>query len=115
MPGATIALSDTATGLKLDTLNGCAVCGTTAYPAGSGPNPNAQIYFNSMPAANGTTADDGLNSGSYTFASPAPISLNTMIARIDYEPSAKHRIFVRGNLQKDTTAGTEQFPGQGPS
>ncbi len=99
----------------LDTLNGCAVCGTKAYPPGPGPDPNAQTYFNSMPAANGTTAGDGLNSGSYTFASPAPISLNTMIARIDYEPSVKHRIFVRGNLQKDTSSGTEQFPGQGPS
>ena len=55
------------------------------------------------------------NTGSFTFSSPNPVTLNTSIARIDFTPDQKHRIFVRGNLQKDTTAGTEQFPGQGPS
>jgi len=94
---------------------GCTVCNTSAYPNGPGPNPNALAYFNSMPAANGTTQGDGLNEGSYSFSSPNPMTLNTSIVRIDYIPSDKHRIFVRGNLQKDTTGGTEQFPGQGPS
>jgi hypothetical protein len=41
--------------------------------------------------------------------------LNTSVVRIDYIPSPSQRIFARGNLQKDTTANTEQFPGQGPS
>ncbi len=93
----------------------CSVCGTAAYTPGPGPNPNALAYFNSMPAANGTTEGDGLNEGSYTFSSPNPRTLNTSIVRLDYTPSSKHRIFVRGNLQKDTTGNTEQFPGQGPS
>ena len=95
---------------------GCGVCNTAAYPSGPGVNPNALAYLQSLPAANGSgLGDGGFNSGSYTFPSPNPRSLNTSIVRLDYIPSAKHRIFARGNLQKDTTGGVEQFPGQGPS
>jgi Carboxypeptidase regulatory-like domain len=94
---------------------GCTVCNTAAYAPGPGPNPNALAYFKSMPAANGFNAGDGLNTGSFSFSSPNPKTLNTAIVRLDYIPSSKHRIFARGNLQKDTTGGTEQFPGQGPS
>jgi hypothetical protein len=97
---------------------GCQVCnganGST-YMAGAGPNPNALAFFTSMPAANGTTEGDGLNTGSFTFASPNPVTLNTSIGRIDYTPNEKHRIFARGGLQKDTTGYPEQFPGQPPS
>jgi hypothetical protein len=91
---------------------GCQVCNTTAYPAPPGPNPNVLKYFNAMPAANGTALGDGLNTGSYSFSSKAPVHLNTSIGRLDYIPSDKHRIFVRGNLQDDTTAFPEHFPGQ---
>ena len=95
--------------------SGCTVCNTPAYSAAPGPNPNALAYFSSEPTANGTTAGDGLNTGSYTFSSPNPRTLNTSIVRLDYIPSSKHRIFGRGNLQKDFTGAVEQFPGQGPS
>ncbi len=98
---------------------GCAdpggACNTTQYPHGPGPNPNALAYFKSMPAANGTTLGDGLNSGSFTFASPHPVTLNTSIGRIDWTPNEKQRVFVRGGLQKDTNGYAEQFPGQPPS
>jgi len=94
---------------------GCQVCGTAAYPPGPGPDPNALAYFNSEPAANGTNEGDGLNEGSYSFSSPNPRRLNTSIVRLDYLPSSSQRIFGRGNLQKDTTAQVEQFPGQPPS
>lgn len=97
---------------KLD--GSCQVCNTAAYPAGPGDNPNALAYFNLTPAANGTNLGDGLNTGSYSFSSPNPKTLNTSIARLDYIPSDKHRVFARGNLQKDTTGNTEQYPGQGP-
>ena len=96
----------------------CAVCGSEAYPPGPGPNPNALAYFATLPTANTNnpgTDGDGLNTANYTFSSPNPKTLNTTIVRIDYVPSQKNRLFARGNLQKDTTAGTEQFPGQGPS
>jgi hypothetical protein len=96
----------------LDASNGCDVCNTTAYPSGPGANPNSLAYFQSIPAANGNLLGDTVNTGSYTFVSPLPSSKNTSIARFDYTPSMKHRIFVRGNLQKDVTPGTEQFPGQ---
>jgi hypothetical protein len=94
---------------------GCQVCNTAAYTPGPGANPNALAYFKLMPASNGLSAGDGLNTGSYSFSSPNPITLNTTIVKFDYLPSAKHRLFVRGNLQKDTTGAVEQFPGQGPS
>ncbi|MBV8674378.1 MAG: TonB-dependent receptor, partial [Acidobacteriaceae bacterium] len=85
-------------------------------PWGPGPNPNVLAYLQQYPAANGTSqGDGGYNFGSFTFSSPAPIRLNTTIARIDFMPDQKQRIFVRGNLQKDTQDGVEQFPGQGPS
>jgi hypothetical protein len=94
---------------------GCSVCNSAQYPSNPGPNPNALAYFSAEPAANGTLTGDGLNTGSFTFASPNPQTENTSILRIDFTPNSNHRIFVRGGLQKDTTAGTEQFPGQGPS
>jgi len=94
---------------------GCQVCNTASYTPGPGPNPYALGYFNAMPQSNGFTEGDGLNEGSYSFSSPNPQTLNTSIARFDYTPNDRHKIFVRGNLQKDTTIGTENFPGQGPS
>ncbi len=110
--GETVSL----TPAQVATLDaGCQVCNTSAYAPGPGPNPNALAYFNSVPTANGVNAGDGLNSGSYSFSSPNPKTLNTTIVRLDYLPSAKHHLFARGNLQKDTTGGVEQFPGQGPS
>jgi hypothetical protein len=93
----------------------CQVCNGangSPYTANPGANPNVLAYFAQMPAANGLTEGDGLNTGSYTFASPNPVSENTTIVRFDYVPSPKHRIFGRGNLQKDTTLGVIQFPGQ---
>ncbi|HEY1901399.1 MAG TPA: TonB-dependent receptor [Terracidiphilus sp.] len=100
---------------------GCQICGTAAYPNKPGPNPNVLKYFNSMPAANGFSEGDGYTSGSFSFSSPNPISQNTSIARLDYVPNDRHRVFVRGNLQKDV--GSElpamnsaiQFPGQPPA
>jgi hypothetical protein len=97
---------------------GCQICSTSTYPSGPGPNPNALAYFNLTPAANGTNLGDGYNTGSYSFSSPNPYRLNTSIARLDFIPSDKHRIFVRGNLQMDVGSplpsadSTEQFPGQ---
>jgi hypothetical protein len=112
-------VTDTISPAQLVLLDaGCTVCGTESYPAGPGANPNALAYFATLPTANtnnpGSAGGDGLNEALYTFSSPNPKTLNTTIVRIDYVPSQKNRLFARGNLQKDTTAGTEQFPGQGP-
>jgi len=99
----------------LDALNGCTVCNTPAYPNPPGANPNSLAYLALLPTANSFTSGDLYNTGGYTFSSPLPNTENTTIARIDYDPSSKHRIFVRGNLQKDVAAGAEQFPGQPPA
>jgi hypothetical protein len=98
---------------------GCQVCNGSngsPYTGGPGPNPNVLAYLQMYPAANGTgLGDGGYNYGSFTFSSPNPVTLNTSIARLDFTPNQKQRLFVRGNLQKDTFGAVEQFPGQGPS
>jgi hypothetical protein len=100
--------------------SGCTVCGTSAYPEPPGTNPNALAYFNAMPVANSTACPivsgcDELNTAGFVFFSPNPVTNNTSILKIDYIPSQKQHVFVRGGLQKDTILGTEQFPGQPPS
>jgi hypothetical protein len=83
---------------------------------GCGVNANVISYF--QPLADkgyyGTapTVGDGVNSAGYIFASPAPSTLNTTIVKIDYNLSASQRLFVRGNLQKDTMAGDKNVPTQ---
>jgi hypothetical protein len=94
---------------------GCTANGTCPWGPGVDPNSLA-VFAKQYPAANGSSVGDGgFNSGSYTFSSPNPATLNTSIAKFDYHLSDRQSLFVRGNLQKDTTAGTLQFPGQAPS
>lgn len=89
----------------------CTANGTC--PWGAGDDPNMLSLFNTFyPTANGTSQGDGYNLGSYSFSSPDPASLNTSIARFDYIPNSKQRLFVRGNLQKDVSHGPLNFPGQ---
>ncbi|MGA3133201.1 MAG: TonB-dependent receptor [Terracidiphilus sp.] len=91
----------------------CSAAGTC--PLGPGVNPAAEAYYAKLPLPNGSQLGDVNNLASYTFASPNPINLNTLIARIDYNLGAKHRLFVRANLQDDHTSGPVQFPGQPPN
>jgi hypothetical protein len=93
----------------------CSANGTCPWGPGIDPNILA-VFANEYPTANGSNAGDGgFNSGSFTFSSPSPASLNTSIVKLDYRPSDRQAFFVRGNLQKDTNSGAEQFPGQPPS
>ncbi len=110
--------------------------GPGEYNAPCGPNPNVLAYYAPLAAARifGTapTVGDGVNNAGYIFASPAPETLNTSIAKIDYIFNAKQHFFFRGNLQKDTgdlstgsyscpglvassTCGLEDLPGQPPA
>ena len=75
----------------------CSALGTC--PLGPGPNPAVLQLMNSYPLPNGGLAGDGYNTASFTWSAPNPLNLSTYIARIDYSPSDKHRLFVRGNLQ----------------
>lgn len=90
--------------------NGCVSGG--GCPNGPGPNAAALAYFAQYPVNNSLSQGDGLNTGAFTFSSPAPATLNTSILKFDYQLNDKQHLFVRGNLQKDVTAGPEQFPGQ---
>jgi Carboxypeptidase regulatory-like domain/TonB dependent receptor len=89
--------------------------GDGSCPLGPGVDPAAETYYATLPNPNGTQLTDGYNLASYTFASPNPINLNTIIVKLDYNLADKHRLFVRGNLQDDHTSGPIQFPGQGPN
>jgi hypothetical protein len=114
-PNGTLHQLDAAQVAQLDqpcttqTFNGAPVC-----PNGPGANAAVLSYYAKVPLATGAVLGDGLNSGSYFFTSPAPTHLNTNIAKIDYNLNSKHRFFIRGNLQRDTTGGVENLPGQPP-
>jgi hypothetical protein len=90
----------------------CLANGVCTIP---GPNAAALTLFQQYPMPNGASEGDGYNLLSYTFASPFPGSLNTSILKLDYAINEKHHLFVRGNLQKDTQSGVEDFPGDPPS
>ena len=91
---------------------GCVGYGVCTTP---GPNAAVMAFFQQYPLPNGATEGDGYNLLSYTFSSPFPGSLNTSIFKLDYAINDKHHLFVRGNLQKDTQLGVEDFPGDPPS
>jgi hypothetical protein len=81
-------------------------------PLGPGVNSAAEAYYAQLPLPNTSAPSDGYNLFGYTFASPAPQSLNTLIAKLDYNIHDKHRLFLRVNDQMDHSSGTSQFPGQ---
>lgn len=89
--------------------------GNGTCPQGPGVNPSSIALFKTYPLPNGSNTGDGLNTASYTFSSPTPTILNVYIARMDFNPSDKHRFYVRGSFQNDSQSGTSYFPGQSPS
>ena len=70
-----------------------------------------------LPNTNVASGSDGLNILGYTFAAPQPASLNTYLAKLDYNltRNGNHRFFVRAQLQDDRTLEAPQFPGGSPS
>lgn len=91
---------------------GCTAAGTC--PWGPGADPNSLATFSAYPLPN-TFGGDGLNTGGFTFSAPNPKSLNTYIAKLDYEISSHSHLFVRGILQGDRISGVPAFPGGTPS
>ena len=108
---------------------GCLSSGSC--PNGNGPstavldlwNGNAKLPDGSsipaypLPNTANSSGADGLNIAGYSFAAPAPQSLNTFLVKLDWNltPDGAQRVFVRGNLQDDQTLGAPEFPGQPPS
>jgi hypothetical protein len=83
---------------------------TTTCPWGRGADPNVLATLKAYPLPN-TFGGDGLNTSGFTWSAPDPATLNTYLAKVDYSPNSKHRVFVRGNLQGDRSSGPPQFPG----
>jgi hypothetical protein len=84
-------------------------------PWGPGADPNVLADLNKYPLPNGFSSGDGLNTASFVFSAPNPITLNTYVAKADYVLSDRSRFFVRGILQGDRDSGPPQFPGEPPS
>lgn len=107
MPAATLAALDP----------NCSGNGTC--PQGAGANPNVQAILKTYPASNTNAAvgADGFNYQGYTFAAPTPLTLNTYIAKIDYNitQNGNHRLFVRGIMNGDKSDNAPQFPGMRPN
>jgi hypothetical protein len=95
-----------------NSANGWSPCDSSI---GCGPNANVLNYYGPLNTNKYygilNTVGDGINSAGYVFSSPAPSTLNTSIAKIDYALSSTQHVFFRGNLQKDTSAGNENIPG----
>lgn len=91
----------------------CTALGTC--PQGAGVDSSVLADLNKYPLPNGFSSGDGLNTASFVFSAPNPITLNTYVAKIDYVMSDKSRFFVRGILQGDRDSGPPQFAGQPPS
>src|SRR5260370_3054440 len=73
-------------------------------PSGPGISKAALAYLSQLPLPNGNQFADGYHFGSYSFSSPSPQKLITYIAKMDYNLNARHRLFIRGNLQYYTTS-----------
>jgi len=81
-------------------------------PLGPGPNPSVLALFQQYPHAN-TSGGDGLNLLGFTFPASTPATLNTYIARLDFNITPNQHVFVRGGLLGDNIAtGGPEFPGQ---
>lgn len=86
-------------------------------PLQMGPNSATLDYFRSFPTSNDTSKGDGLNTGGYRFTSSTPLVWNTYITKLDWnaDKNGAHRMFVRGNYQRDSFDGIPQFPGGIPN
>lgn len=88
----------------------CAANGTC--PLGPGPDPAVMALFQQYPHSN-TIAGDGINFLGFTFPAHTPTSLNTYIAKLDFNLTQNQHVFVRGGMMGDNSSPNgPQFPGQ---
>ena len=83
-----------------------------ATAQGCGADPNVEALFNQYPHSNSTAVGDGFNFLGYTFAAPTPASLNTYVAKFDFNLTQNQHLFVRGGMQGDNLGSGAEFPGQ---
>jgi hypothetical protein len=102
--------------VKYENINGQIVTLTqddlnAIYPVGV--NPLAIKVLGEAAArypANDNSEGDGLNTGGYRFNSPLPLDWNTYTARLDFNLSEKHQLYLRGNYQWDNELFVGQYP-----
>ena len=71
-------------------------------PSGIGFNAAVLSLINSRyPAANDFTVGDGVNTGGFRFTTPTPNIDTTYVARVDYNVSKSHKIYVRGTINRN--------------
>jgi hypothetical protein len=81
-------------------------------PLGPGANSAVMALFQQYPHPNSSAVGDGLNFQGFTFPASTPGTLNTYVARFDFNISQNHHVFIRGGLVNDNNGGGPQFPGQ---
>jgi hypothetical protein len=83
--------------------------------AGIGPSATALQVMQAYPVPNNTSVGDSINTSGFLFNAPVKLDYNTYIAKLDFNASQKHALFVRGNLQDDKSTTAPQFPGMAPN
>ncbi len=90
--------------------------GNGSCPLGAGADPATQAILDTYPVSNTNAAvgADGFNYQGFTFSGATPKTLNTYIAKLDYNitQNGNHRLFVRGIMNGDRSSNAPQFPGQ---
>jgi Carboxypeptidase regulatory-like domain len=119
-PGASNDFTVTLTPAQIATMDPkCQGLGTCPLGRGVDPAILALVQSYPLPNTTGSGLGDGINVSGFTFAGPAPGNLSTYIVKLDYELTSSQHLFVRGNLQADSVAGTNsdgpQFPGDPPN
>jgi hypothetical protein len=86
-------------------------------PLGIGASQAGLTLMNQFPRANDLGVSDGLNFAGFRFSAPNATDQNTYIAKFDHrvDSNGRHQVFIRGNLQNDSSQGNPQFPGQAPA
>ena len=100
----------TLTTAQINALTGPASLGS---PSVVDVNPVSVALFAEAAAkypSNNCQLGDCLNTGGFSFNSPAPVKLNTHTARFDYNLNSNHTFTLRGNYQQDLATGVSRFP-----
>ena len=84
------------------------------FPDTGGENPAAvkALTHGASYGANSTSVGDGLNTGGFLFNAPAPVHLNSHVARLDYNLTSTQTLFLRGQVihDHDGSVAQQYFP-----
>ena len=79
-------------------------------PLGIGFDQDLWTFVNARyPHANDLTLGDGINTGGYRFTEPNPDNTTNYVGRVDYNLSAKHRVFGRVSIARENRLQSLNF------